>query len=223
MPSEISDDVSVHKSDETSYHSLCRSPLTAKTIRSEVAMPDVKHLSLQDLEAGMDLIKQSPADVGVLKMIVRRPAVDQREVIQEGELSLEQGLVGDTWKQRYNRHTPDGSANPNAQVTVMNARAVALLAQDEERWSLAGDQLYVDLDLSVENLPPGTRLVLGSAVLEVTAQPHTGCDKFAERYGTAATKFVNSPEGKRLHLRGINTKVVRAGTIRVGDRVRKQS
>lgn len=223
MPSEISDDVSVHKSDETSYHSLCRSPLTAKTIRSEVAMPDVKHLSLQDLEAGMDLIKQSPADVGVLKMIVRRPAVDQREVIQEGELSLEQGLVGDTWKQRYNRHTPDGSANPNAQVTVMNARAVALLAQDEERWSLAGDQLYVDLDLSVENLPPGTRLVLGSAVLEVTAQPHTGCDKFAERYGTAATKFVNSPEGKRLHLRGINTKVVRGGTIRMGDWVRKES
>ena len=223
MPSEISDDVSVHKSDETSYHSLCRSPLTAKTIRSEVAMPDVKHLSLQDLEAGMDLIKQSPADVGVLKMIVRRPAVDQREVIQEGELSLEQGLVGDTWKQRYNRHTPDGSANPNAQVTVMNARAVALLAQDEERWSLAGDQLYVDLDLSVENLPPGTRLVLGSAVLEVTAQPHTGCDKFADRYGAAATKFVNSPEGKRLHLRGINTKVVRGGTIRMGDWVRKES
>jgi MOSC domain-containing protein YiiM len=186
-------------------------------------MSDVKHLSLQELEAGIDLIKQSPAEDGVLKMIVRRPAVDQREVIQEGELSLEQGLVGDTWKERYSRHTPDGSANPNAQVTVMNARAVALLAQDEERWSLAGDQLYVDLDLSIDNLPPGTRLALGSAMLEVTAQPHTGCDKFAERYGTAATKFVNSPEGKRLHLRGINTKVVRGGTIRVGDTVRKES
>ena len=186
-------------------------------------MSDGKHLSLQELEAGMDFIKQSPAQEGILKMIVRRPAVDQREVIQEGELSLEQGLVGDTWKERYSRHTPDGSANPNAQVTVMNARAVALLAQGEERWLLAGDQLYVDLDLSTDNLPPGTRLALGSAMLEVTAQPHTGCNKFAERYGAAATKFVNSPEGKRLHLRGINTKVVRGGTIHVGDRVMKQS
>lgn len=186
-------------------------------------MSDGKHLSLQELEAGMDRIRQSPAEEGVLEMIVRRPAVDRREVIQEGELSLEQGLVGDTWKTRHSRHTPDGTANPDAQVTVMNARAVALLAQDEERWQLAGDQLYVDLDLSLDNLPPGTRLALGSAVLEVTAQPHTGCDKFAERYGAAATKFVNSPEGKRLHLRGINTRVVRAGIIHVGDRVRKQS
>ena len=185
-------------------------------------MSDVKHLSLQELEDGLDRIKRSPADEGILKMIVRRPAVDRREVIQEGELSLEQGLVGDTWNERYSRHTPDGSANPNAQVTVMNARAVDLLAQGEERWSLAGDQLYVDLDLSTDNLPPGTRLALGAAVLEVTSQPHNGSDKFAERYGAAATKFVNSPEGKRLHLRGINTKVVRAGTIRVGDRVRKQ-
>ena len=154
-------------------------------------------------------------------MIVRRPKEDEREVLQVGVLSLEEGLVGDTWKDRYSRHSPDGSANPNAQITVMNARAVDLLAQGEERWSLAGDQLYVDLDLSVDNLPPGTRLALGTATLEVTSQPHTGCAKFAERYGTDATKFVNSPEGKRLHLRGINTRVVRAGTVRVGDVVRK--
>ena len=154
-------------------------------------------------------------------MIVRRPKVDEREVIQEGELSLDEGLIGDTWKERFSRRTPDGSPNLDAQITVMNARAVELLAQSEDRWSLAGDQLYVDLDLSDDNLPPGTRLALGSAVIEVTAVPHTGCAKFAERYGTDATKFVNSPEGKRLHLRGINTRVVLAGKIQVGDTVKK--
>jgi MOSC domain-containing protein YiiM len=176
---------------------------------------------MAELEAGMDTIRQSPKDNGILKMIVRRPNVDEREVIREGELSIEEGLVGDTWKVRYSRHTGDGSANRDAQITIMNARAVALLAQSEERWSLAGDQLYVDMDLSNDNLPPRTRLALGTAIVEVTAQPHTGCDKFAERYGTDATKFVNSPEGKRLHLRGVNAKVVQAGIVRVGDMVKK--
>ena len=179
------------------------------------------HLPIAELEAGMDLIRQSPKNNGVLKMIVRRPGEDKREVIHEGELSLDVGLVGDTWKDRYSRRTPNGSANPDAQVTVMNSRAVALLAQSEERWSLAGDQFYVDLELSDDNLPAGTRLAIGSAILEVTAVPHTGCDKFAARFGTDATKFVNSKEGKRLHLRGINTKVVQAGTVRVGDVVKK--
>ena len=179
------------------------------------------HLPIAELEAGMDSIRQSPKDNGILKMIVRRPGEDKREVIHEGELSLEEGLVGDTWKERFSRRTPDGSANLDAQITVMNARAVELLAQSEERWSLAGDQLFVDLDLSDDNLPPGTHLALGSAVIEVTAVPHTGCAKFAERYGTDATKFVNSPEGKRLHLRGINTRVVQAGKIQVGDTVKK--
>ena len=179
------------------------------------------HLSITELEAGMDMIRQSPKNNGILKMIVRRPAVDEREILQEGELSLEEGLVGDTWKDRFSRRTPDGSPNLDAQITIMNARAVELLAQSEDRWSLAGDQLYIDMDLSDDNLPPGTRLALGSAVIEVTAVPHTGCAKFAERYGTDATKFVNSPEGKRLHLRGINTRVVQAGKIQVGDVIRK--
>ena len=184
-------------------------------------MLNIKHLSLEELEAGLDHIRLSPKDEGRVMLIVRRPAVDLRESVQVAELDPEQGLVGDNWKARGNKNTPDGSANPNAQITVMNSRAVDLLAQSEERWSLAGDQLYVDMDLSDENLPPGTRLALGTAVIEVTAQPHTGCSKFAERYGTDATKFVNSKEGKRLHLRGINTRVVQAGTIRVGDAVRK--
>jgi hypothetical protein len=179
------------------------------------------HLSMQELETGLDHIRQSPKDNGILKMIVRRPSVDAREVIHEGELNTVEGLVGDTWKTRGSSHTPDGSANVNSQITVINARCIALLAQDEERWSLAGDQLYIDLDLSDDNIAPGTRIAIGSAIIEVSAQPHSGCKKFSSRFGVEAMKFVNSAEGKRLHLRGINTKVIQSGTIRAGDIVKK--
>lgn len=184
-------------------------------------MEAVKHLSMTELEAGMEYICQSPRDHGVVKMIARRPRDDEREVVHEAELDVQQGLIGDNWKTRGSKHMPDGSANPNAQITVMNARTIELLAQAQERWPLAGDQLYIDMELSDDNLPPGTRLSIGSAILEVSAQPHTGCRKFSDRFGVEATKFVNSPEGKRLHLRGINTRVLRAGVIRVGDVVRK--
>lgn len=184
-------------------------------------MLNVQYLSMTELEAGMEYIRQAPKDNGTLKMIVRRPREDEREVIDYGELDPFEGLVGDNWKTRGSRHTVDQSANLDAQITVMNARSIALIAQAEEHWSLAGDQLYIDLDLSEDNLPPGTRLAIGSAVIEVTAQPHTGCKKFSSRFGVEAVKFVNSPEGKQLHLRGINTRVVRAGLIRVGDTVRK--
>ncbi len=154
-------------------------------------------------------------------MIVRRPEVDSRETIQEAELSLLDGLVGDNWKMRGSRKMPDGSANLGAQITIMNARSIALVAQTEDRWPLAGDQLYVDLDLSDDNLPPGTRLAIGSAVLEVSPVPHTGCNKFSARFGVDAMKFVNTPEGKQLHLRGINTRVIQAGIVHVGDVIRK--
>ena len=184
-------------------------------------MLNVQYLSITELEAGLDLIRQSPRDNGVLKMIVRRPNVDEREIINEGQLNLTEGLEGDTWKARGSSHTADGSANVNAQITVMNARAIALLAQEEERWPLAGDQLYVDMDLSDGHIPPGTRLVIGTAIIEVSAQPHSGCKKFSSRFGVEGMKFVNSPEGKRLHLRGINTRVIQAGTIHVGDIVKK--
>lgn len=184
-------------------------------------METLQHLSMMELEAGMETIRQAPNDNGILKMIVRRPAVDEREVIREGKLTLEDGLLGDTWKVRSSKHTSDGSANRDAQITLTNARAIALLAQNEDRWPLAGDQLYVDMNLGEDNLPPGTRLALGSAILEVSAQPHTGCNKFSARFGVEALKFVNSPEGKKLHLRGINTKVVQPGTIRVGDVIKK--
>ncbi len=184
-------------------------------------METVLHLNMPELEAGLENIRQAPKDHGLLKMIVRRPREDERESVQEAELSLMDGLVGDNWKMRGNRHMPDGSANPDAQITIMNARSIALVAQTENRWSLAGDQLFVDMDLSEDNLPPGTRLVIGSAVLEVSPVPHTGCKKFSARFGADAMKFVNTPEGKQLHLRGINTRIVQAGTVHVGDLVRK--
>ena len=184
-------------------------------------METLTHLSKIELEAGLDDIRQAPDDHGKLKMIVRRPVDNERELVNEGELDLELGLVGDNWKARGNKHAEDGSANLEAQITIMNARAAALVAQSGERWALAGDQLYVDLNIGGDNLPAGTQLAIGSAILEVSAVPHTGCVKFSNRFGVEAHKFVNSPEGKRLHLRGINTRIVQAGTIRVGDGVRK--
>jgi hypothetical protein len=180
----------------------------------------MQHKSLAELEAGLEHIRQSPKDQGQLECIVRRPAEGEREVLQSGELDLRQGLVGDGWLAFGSSATPDGSANPDAQITIMNTRVIALLAQERERWPLAGDQLYIDLDLSADNLPPGTRLSIGSAVLEVTALPHTGCGLFSQRFGSDAMRFVNSAAGKQLHLRGINAKVVQPGTVRLGDRAK---
>jgi hypothetical protein len=169
----------------------------------------------------MEHVCLSPKDAGALELIVRRPRVGEREVLEEGRLDLAEGLVGDSWKERGSSRTPDGSPHPDMQLNVMNSRVLALVAQDKERWRLAGDQLIIDLDLSDENLPPGTRLSLGSAVIEVTDLPHTGCQKFVARFGLDAMRFVNSPAGKRLRLRGLNARVVRPGVIRVGDVVRK--
>jgi len=181
----------------------------------------IRHLTMAELEAGLDEIRRSPRDAGALKMIVRRPDVGVREELEAGELDVAGGLVGDTWRSRKSRLTPDGSPHPDTQLNVMNARVAALLAQDERRWSLAGDQLFIDLDLSEGNLPAGTRLALGSAVIEVTPQPHTGCGKFISRFGVDAATLVNSPLGRDLNLRGINAKVIEGGRIKVGDVARK--
>lgn len=179
----------------------------------------VEHVSRQHLDAGLEQIRRSPADEGVVELVVRRPRENEREILTEAVLDVEEGLVGDSWRLRGGRK--DGSPNPDMQLTLMNARCIALIAGERDRWGLAGDQLYVDLDLSVDNLPPGTRLAIGSATLEVTAEPHTGCAKFSSRFGSDALRFVNAPVGRELRLRGVNTKVVAPGTVRPGDAVRR--
>jgi len=178
--------------------------------------------TLDELTAGLSDVERSPKDGGVVRLIVRRPRVGAREVVQEAQLDPAVGLVGDSWSTRRGRRGKDRSPHPDTQINIMNARAIALVAGSGDRWALAGDQLYVDLDLSGENLPAGTQLVIGSAIVEVTAKPHTGCRKFSDWFGVDATKFVNSKEGTRLRLRGINAKVVQPGTIRVGDAVTKR-
>jgi hypothetical protein len=181
----------------------------------------ITHLSMEELEAGLDHIRLSPKDEGVVELIVRRPNVDGREVLELAEFSTTDGMIGDSWNIRRSSRTPDGSPNPEMQINIMNARAVALVAQERERWQLAGDQLFIDMDLSKANLPTGSRISIGTAVLEVTAPPHTGCHKFVARFGVDAMKFVNSEIGRELCLRGINAKVVQAGTVRIGEIVRK--
>lgn len=182
---------------------------------------NTKYLSTEELEAGLEDIYLSPKNDGCIEMIVCRPEVEKREVLLEAKLDLIEGLVGDNWKARGSTSTADGSAHPEMQLNIMNSRVVALLAQEQERWQLAGDQLFIDMDLSDKNLPAGTRLALGSAIIEITARPHNGCKKFAARFGQDAIKFVNSPRGKELHLRGLNARVIQSGIIRVGDVVKK--
>ena len=191
--------------------------------QAEVCSPvnSQSQLTSQELEAGLDQIRQSPTDAGPLRMIVQRPAVDQREVVAEGTLDVDAGLVGDSWLTRGSTRTPDGGPNPAAQVTVINARLIGLLAQTEDRWPLAGDQLVIDIDMSESNLPPGARLAIGSAVLEISEEPHTGCVKFAQRFGHDALRFISTPTGQSLRLRGVNTRVIQSGPIRVGDRATK--
>lgn len=184
-------------------------------------MEAIQHLTLAELEAGLDKIYQSSKDQGVLELIVRRPQIGAREVLEEGELDVIEGLVGDSWRVRGSSRTQDGSAHPEMQLNIMNARAIAVVAQNKDRWPLAGDQLFIDMDLSVENVPPGTQIALGAAVIEVTEPPHTGCKKFMARFGVDAMKFVNSSVGRQLNLRGINAKVVQSGVVRIGDVARK--
>lgn len=176
----------------------------------------MEHLTTTELEAGLSRIRQSPSESGVVRLIVRRSDVGDREVVQEAALDSQGGLVGDSWGRRR-------GADADRQLTIMNARVTELVAGDSDRWPLAGDQLYVDFDLSVANVPAGTQLALGSAVVEVTEVPHTGCKKFVSRFGLDAMTFVNSSTGRALNLRGINARVVRPGSVRVGDVVRKES
>lgn len=166
------------------------------------------------LREGVAHIVGSPPDEGTIEMIVRRPTVDEREVVMSARVEPGRGLEGDSWGSR-----PHPSSD--AEITFMNARCVALLAGDVDRWPLAGDQLYVDMDLSMVNLPAGSRLRAGTVLLEVSDKPHTGCSKFSARFGEEALAFVNSDEGKAMRLRGMNCRVIEAGVVRAGDRLTK--
>lgn len=181
----------------------------------------IEHLSEPALLSGLPEIEDSPKDLGRLEMIVIRPRDKERIVLDESEVSLGLGVHGDMWARGRRKSGVDAVPNPDVQITLMNSRCIALLARDRSRWPLAGDQLYVDLDLSGENLPVGQRLAIGTAILEITAVPHTGCAFFAERFGRDALEFVNSPTGRRLHLRGIYARVVQDGHIKTGQLVAK--
>jgi MOSC domain-containing protein YiiM len=170
------------------------------------------------LDQALDDLRAAPTEAGTVELIVRRPAVDVREVVDDARLDVDLGLVGDRWAEQDIDSTP---AFLQAQLTLIGARALAAMAPDRTRWAEAGDQLIVDFDLSVENLPPGTRLAVGSAIVEVSETPHTGCSKFRARFGDDALRWVNAPEGRALRLRGMNARIVESGTVRVGDAIRK--
>ena len=180
-------------------------------------------LTRDQLESGLEDVLAAPADAGTLELIVRRPgAMGERELLDAGELAPETGLTGDRWAAHEAKRR--NGRRPEAQLTIMSVRAATLVtgSGDHERWAQAGDQLYVDLDLSQANLPAGSRLAIGEAVVEITPDPHTGCGKFSRRFGVDALKFVNTKRGRELRLRGVNARVVRAGLVRRGDMVSKR-
>jgi MOSC domain-containing protein YiiM len=181
------------------------------------AMHDQVHQDL-DIDAGLDAVRAAPADDGLVEFIVRRPAHDEREIVGEARLEPDLGLVGDQWDKQDAQSTPSYLA---AQLTLISTRVLAAIEPDRARWPLAGDQLYVDLDLSVDNLPAGSRLAIGSAIIEVSETPHTGCAKFSARFGSDALRWINSPVGRVHRMRGMNARILEAGTVRAGDRIKK--
>lgn len=180
-------------------------------------IPGIVHRTSEELEVGLDQIRCAPRQNGIVEMIVRRPETGTRQLLERADLTIEEGLAGDRWK--MNAANP--SEQRDTQLTLMNSRAIALVASEKHHWQWAGDQLFVDFDLSIENLPAGTQLSVGQAIVEVTSRPHLGCKKFMARFGEPALQFVNSPVGKQLRLRGLNAKVVKPGSVEIGDAVRK--
>ena len=181
------------------------------------------HPGREELEAGLAAILDSPRDEGILERIVIRPQPGEREDLDTIELSLDKGAHGDHWSKGCWMSTEDGKPHPDVQICIMNSRCIALIAQQRQRWPLAGDNLFIDMDLRPESLPAGQQLRIGTAIIEITAVPHNGCESFVERFGRAAVVFVNSPKGKSMRLRGVYARVVRDGRVSVGDRVIKVS
>jgi len=179
------------------------------------------HLSTDELNTRYGQMNKSPLDNGTVAMITCRPDLQTREILTEATLDPVKGLIGDNWYTRGSRHTEDGRAHPEMQLTLMNRNIIDLVASDEEYWYLAGDQFYVDFDLSHENLPAGTQLKIGEAIIEITAKPHTGCKKFTARFGVDALKFIMNPDNTHLRLRGVNARVIQGGVVHVGDTLHK--
>lgn len=182
-----------------------------------------RHLTLAELQAGLPDILASPPDEGVLRGIVIRTGKGERRELESCQISLAGGVHGDRWAKGCWMKTEDGQPHPDVQICIMNARCIDLIAQERGNWAPAGDNLFVDMDLASTNLPAGSRLAIGSAMIEITAIPHDGCGPFARRYGRDARQFVNSPEGKQNRLRGVYARVLQDGEISIGDRVIKLS
>ena len=180
-----------------------------------------RHLTLAELEAGLPEILQAPKDNGTLAAIVIRPEPARTGGTGKLRSQPEAGYAGDNWASGCWKTTYDGAPHPDVQICIMNARCIALIAQDRGNWAPAGDNLFIDMDLTPDNVPPGTQLAIGTAVIEITDTPHNGCESFIARYGRDACIFVNTREGKRLRLRGIYGRIVRDGRLAVGDSARK--
>ena len=177
------------------------------------------HRDSKTLNDQMSQIMAAPKDGGVVDLIVARPESDERQILETAELDVDDGLIGDNWKARGNRHTPDGRANKETQLTLMNSRVANAITDTKSEWALAGDQIYIDMDLSVQNLPAGTHLRVGTATIRISEQPHTGCKKFVERFGADALRFVNTGPGAEARFRGLNAQIIESGTVRHGDKV----
>ncbi len=175
----------------------------------------------RDLDQHLPDIRSAPRDIGTLELIVQRPEVDERVIVPEGVLDPAAGLVGDRWAQHRSSSRPDGSPDPAVQLTLISTRVLAAIEPDRSRWPLAGDQLYVDFDLGAENLPVGAHVAIGESEVEVSARPHTGCSKFSARFGSDALRWINNATGRELRMRGVNCRIVRGGTVHVGDEVRR--
>ena len=188
-----------------------------------IPIMNVSHLNMHQLESGLNHILNAPKDNGIVDMIVCRPKIEVREILKIAKLDKEFGLVGDNWNDRGSSSTPDNSSDIEAQLTIMNSRVISLITPSSDQWQLAGDQLYIDMDLSRNNLVPGSQIKIGSAIVEVSKKPHTGCKKFSNRFGLDALKFVSTPLGRELALRGINTRIVQSGIVRTGDVVKKHN